>query len=619
MRNLSLLAISLLVSAHLVACDNDSSGPSEPPVPAETTSAVNNSVQLALTEAAQSFEFLNDSDLADDLFDLLPGDSEDCGIVAPMPVDEFGEPMETDEEFIDPCGEDGDSGDGFQVDFQEMANEMAEWVAEEVLTESNVEEVSGNSVIYLLPNNLVCDALEQSDEGEENGSSESFGGRDSSDAPFMDDLMFCESVCGEPECLEGMDAPDCESYMEQIALCMESCMGGGEDEDMGMEVPPMDFDEEPNDEDEDQSCEEMFDEVPLRLRVTAAGAGHNIDLLVGAKKSNPISAYVAPTELSFELDIEGSMESLETLAEAAGEDAPELPSNLEGRVKLGLKKNATENYTVALSIVKALHLALEVDGGEMSLQLGVSEPTIAITADGAAEALAIDVDLAALDVSVPGSVFGSETCTYDDMTGEEYCESDDGMDGDLDLHLGGASLSMSLATGSDDTVSVTNAGLGDSTTTVSYDGQQIIGLDLNPNHGRRFDLSVTSLEDIVELAVDPALVLQVALDLAKAPDMAEDAPEFMLDEDMTISLTGSSPAVSMGDHGMRVESGTLLMSSTSTEDVIVEAGMCMEMDGGDDTDVLFDEESGEEVFMPEEPEDEGDEHPFSAMKAAECE
>ena len=178
---------------------------------------------------------------------------------------------------------------------------------------------------------------------------------------------------------------------------------------------------------------------------------------------------------------------------------------------------------------------------------------------------------------------------------------------------------MSLATGSDDTVSVTNAGLGDSTTTVSYDGQQIIGLDLNPNHGRRFDLSVTSLEDIVELAVDPALVLQVALDLAKAPDMAEDAPEFMLDEDMTISLTGSSPAVTMGDHGMRVESGTLLMSSTSTEDVIVEAGMCMEMDSGDDTDVLFDEESGEEVFMPEEPEDEGDEHPFSAMKAAECE
>ena len=109
----------------------------------------------------------------------------------------------------------------------------------------------------------------------------------------MNDPMFCESVCGEPECLEGMDTLDCESYMEQIALCMESCMDAGEGEDMGMGAPPMDFDEEPNDE--DQSCEEMFDEVPLRLRVTAAGAGHNIDLLVGEEKSNPISAYVAPT------------------------------------------------------------------------------------------------------------------------------------------------------------------------------------------------------------------------------------------------------------------------------------------------------------------------------------
>jgi hypothetical protein len=414
-----------------------------------------------------------------------------------------------------------------------------------------------------------------------------------------------------------MDAEECANMQEMSAMCMDSCM-----EDMGMNEDPGDFrDGEMGLEEEDGvSCQEMFDEVPLRLRVSASGSGHKIDLLVGDKKSNPASAFVAPDELALELDIEGSMESLETLAQAAGEDAPELPTTLEGRVKLGLKKNAVQSYTVALSVLKAIHVVVGIDGEDMSLKLGVSEPTIALTADGDAKALSMALDLAAIDVMVPGSMFAGETCTWDEMTGEEFCETDDSMSGDIALHLGGASLAMALTSGSDDdTIALTNAGLGDSTTTVTYDGQQIIGLDLNPNHGRRLDISLTSLEDMLELAVDPALVLQVALDMAKAPDMAEDAPEFMLDEDMTISLTGTSPTVTMGDHGMRVESGTLLMSSTSTEDVVVEAGMCMDMGDDGDSEEDHRDMGMEDGFDPnEEEESGGDGHPFSEMKAAVC-
>ena len=608
MRPQRLIVMLLAPCFAFVACDSDSGGTSEPPTPAETTAAVNNSVQLALNEAAESFEFLNDSDLADELFGLLPGDEEDCGMMVPVPVDEFGEPME-DGEMIDSCGEDGEDEGNFDVDFKDAAKEMAEWVADDVLTESNVEEVAGNAVIYLLPTNLVCDALEgESDEGSDMSTSA---------APPMDEDS-CQSACGEGDCPDGMEDWECDSYQEQIAMCVESCMGA----DMGMEEPPSEYPEdEPNDEDDGKSCEEMFAEAPLRLRVTASGAGHKIDMLVGAKKSNPVSAFVAPTELAVELDVAGSMESLETLAEAAGEDSPELPKTLEGRVKLGLKKNAAESYTVALSVLQAIHVVLGMDDEDMSLKLGVSEPTIAITADGTAKALSMDLDLAAIDVSVPGSMFEGETCTYDEMTGEEFCESEDTMDGELALHLGGASVSMALTSGSDDdTITITNAGLGDSTTTVSYDGQQVIGLDLNPSHGRRMDISLTSLEEMMELAIDPALVLKVALNLANAPDMVEDAPEFMLDEEMTISLTGANPTMTMGDHGVRVESGTLLMTSTSTQDVVIEAGMCIEM--GDEESVGEDtDRSDPGSFIPEGSNEEsgGGEHPFSNMKAVGCE
>ncbi len=344
--------------------------------------------------------------------------------------------------------------------------------------------------------------------------------------------------------------------------------------------------------------------------MTAFGAGHKIDLLVGEQRSNPISALVAPSELAFELDMGGSMETLEIMADAVGEDAPELPETLVGRVKLALKKNAVNNYTAALSVIEAVHLVLKMDGDEISFQLGASDPTLAITADGDAKALSLDVDVAAIDLALPGSVFAGETCEWDPETGEEYCETDDSMSGDLDVHLGGASASMALTTEDDDSFTVTNAGLGDTTTTVKYDGQQIIGVDLNPAHGRRLDLSIASLEDVMELAVDPALVLKVALSLANAPDMAEDAPPFMLDEEMTLSLTGSNPTVAMGDDGMRVVSGTLMMSSTSLDDVVVEAGMCME--------VVEDAESEESPWEEpsEEPGDEG--HPFASMKATEC-
>ena len=75
----------------------------------------------------------------------------------------------------------------------------------------------------------------------------------------------------------------------------------------------------------------------------------------------------------------------------------------------------------------------------------------------------------------------------------------------------------------------------------------------------------------------------------------------------------------MGDHGMRVESGTLLMSSTSTEDVVVEAGMCMDMGDDEDSEEDHRDMGMEDGFDPsEEEESGGDEHPFSEMKAATC-
>ena len=116
--NLTLPA-ALLLGLSFSACDSDSSGgETTPPDPVATTAAVNSSVSLALNEAAEAFEFLNDSEMADELFGLIDGDeaTSDCAIGG-MPVNEFGEPMDG---FEDPCEDmEEEDEEGFSVDFQE--------------------------------------------------------------------------------------------------------------------------------------------------------------------------------------------------------------------------------------------------------------------------------------------------------------------------------------------------------------------------------------------------------------------------------------------------------------------------------------------------------------------
>jgi hypothetical protein len=604
MRTRILLSALLMLGLSISACEGASDGETTPPDPAETTAAVNDSVQLALSEAAESFEFLNDSEMTDELFGLLGDDSDTMACASIPPFDENGEPMYDGWE--DPCDDmqyEDEGGEGFDIDWKDGAKEAAEWVGENVFTDANFEEVDGNSVIYLLPASLLCDLVDGDEPDDEGGNG---GGGFSAGMPDMD--------CS---CPEEADDEACEAHMQE---CMDSMGDWPSEEDPG---PPM---EQPDDEQDGKSCEEIFTEVPLRLKVTASGSGHTIDLLVGDAKANPASAFLASDELSLELDFAGVTETWEILADAMGEDMPPMPETLEGRVKLGLKKNATDNYTVALSVVKAIHVAMDFDGESFNLQLAATEPTIAITADGNAKALSIDADLGALDVSLPAGIFGGEDC-YVDEWGYEECDGDDGPDGTLGIHLGGASASITLSSGDEgDSLTVTNVGLGDTTTTATYDGAQIVGIDLNADHGRRLDLAMTTGEELFTIGVNPALVLEVALDFANAGEMAEDAPAWTMDEDLTASLTGSSPAISFSDEQMRVESGTLTLSATSADDVAVEAGMCME--GGDSGDgqsiglgsSMEAPDGAEDPFMPEE-EDEGDEdeHPFANMEAVQCE
>jgi hypothetical protein len=239
-------------------------------------------------------------------------------------------------------------------------------------------------------------------------------------------------------------------------------------------------------------------------------------------------------------------------------------------------------------------------------------------------ALSIDADLGALDVSLPADIFGGDESCYMDEWGYETCEEEEGPDGQLGFHLGGASASITLSSGDDDSLTVTNIGLGNTTTTATYNGAQIVGVDLNADHGRRLDLMVSVMDEIIEIGVLPALVLEVALDFANAGDLAEDAPPWTMDEDLKASLTGTTPTLSISEDGFKVLSGTLELSATSAETVTVEAGMCLLGGEAEEATPVAIGADTEGAPMPEEErweeeDDDGDEHPFESLEAGVCE
>jgi hypothetical protein len=152
--------------------------------------------------------------------------------------------------------------------------------------------------------------------------------------------------------------------------------------------------------------------------------------------------------------------------------------------------------------------------------------------------------------------------------------------------------------GNTDTIELQNASLGDETMTIKVDEDQIIGVDVNPDNGHAFTLSMnSSAADNMRFEVSPLIDIRVALNLGNVweafVDEQDDLPEVLANDVLGIKFDGSETPtldlVSENDETeMRVSSGQLTFSSPNmAQDVVIGEGMCM---GSIDEDALTDEE-----------------------------
>ncbi len=312
-------------------------------------------------------------------------------------------------------------------------------------------------------------------------------------------------------------------------------------------------------------CVDEIDDAELRLRTELTGDdGIDIFIAVGPDRAEPLAFELRPDSLAVAVHFEDLREAALFAAQLAGESPEDLdiPDVLEGEVAATITVLGDEH----VSIAGAVREDIRIEGDGMSVSLDASDPIAELEINGSAESVTASVDMGRLGVTGPWSEFDPESLAT----------------GEFELDWGGFSAEATLEEDAE-TLQIENIGFGDTTSTLSLDGEELFALDLNPESDRSFTFTVIPEDGEPPMfGFDPRFDLSLAFALQALADAGDDVPSFLLDETYRVALTGSQPTVQPVDAdgefegGIRIESGEFLMTSTGADrDVEVEEGDCL--------------------------------------------
>ena len=312
----------------------------------------------------------------------------------------------------------------------------------------------------------------------------------------------------------------------------------------------------------DQDCANTVDEAEIRLRVASpANDEITIDILVGPARTNPLDLELSPTLVAAQVDLRAVKNTIEHLALLDGEN-PELPEQMSGTIRLAIAAPTANRATATFSILEAINIADD----EWRLTVDRSSPTTQITADAAEKSLETVSNLGTVEARFPSTEY-----SYDAVTGEES-----EITRRVDFTLGGLTGATVLSAG-DDSLTLTELGLGDVTSRLSIEGREVLSVDLNADDGRTFNATISAANDSLEIAVAPVFDLLVDMNFVDAPEYFADIDDWMLDETLSILASGSNGArmvISDGEVEM-LEGKLALTLGNAAISHQVDAGQCL--------------------------------------------
>lgn len=333
--------------------------------------------------------------------------------------------------------------------------------------------------------------------------------------------------------------------------------------------------------DDKAQCEDFFDKAQLRIVATSpAPNDFNLKLLVGAAKANPITLELGSSAMAVEADLGAAKASVLTIATALGEEAPELPETMQGKVRAALARPGAKQLDATFSVLSAVKVA----GGDFDVQVAPTNNAVKLGVDGVAKTVDYQVNWAAINAKFPFWEYEEVVTTRTDDNGDTYEEYDSQpkTKHSVQIALGGIN-GQALFDATTEALNLKGLGLGDTTSTISVDGEQIVSVDLNPANGRRVDLSMREEQDAMLLELAPALDLKVVMAFAKIQDKFTElnVQDWMLGDTLTIKADGANPVrLSLGEQ-MKVLAGKLVLSSSAANIThTVNADQCLIDDRG---------------------------------------
>ena len=384
---------------------------------------------------------------------------------------------------------------------------------------------------------------------------------------FLEDKVMVESTASVSE--DGMTV----SYeISPEFFCVS------DDED----IPPEEAAEDEAD------CAEMLSDMPLTLEVVSDGDGRvNVDVLAGMDLMQPLSVQVHDDLLAVFVALPDLRDTLQTIF---GDDI-EMPDTMAGRVAAEVRREGEQHFSGRFAVQEDVEISsATADSIDFTYAQDLAPGSIAI--DGVEQIIIGSLDIDTIDLTLPWRDMAE--IFQDDEDGEESPEAS----GEMVVFVPAIQGDLEMS-GANDTLRLTRAGLGETTTTISVNADTIIAFDLNPEDGRELEVEVSTVaEEDVQLAVSPLLDAQLAFSMHHIDDVFDDLPDVLADDTIGVLFDDAqSPTIqtltSAESTEIQVSAGTLTLWSDAMEsDVIIEEGMCI----GERADSSEDDEDQHDLF-----------------------
>ena len=568
-------------SSLLFGCfDPSDEGGGEPAEPLTHESAhalLTTNIQSTSSSLEERLRFLDGDERLMEAFNTFFGGGEDESCY--FDYDDEGNEVEVCEDWE----EEGPSEDQIRIDFMEGTEDMISMILEELPQDLQIAEEE--QLTYRLNASRLCESTVE-DDWDEGGFEDDYEGEPAGE--FIDEEWEDEE----------------------------------RDESEEMSSAPVDFDPEMEPEVEiDPDCLRIMEQEEPRVRLQAAGDGIEATLLLNQGREALVTATLNSGLAKVKLDL-GSLTRIIESIDSNGDDSEEegdFDLDLSGVISLEMDMQSANRATFRVNVDEAIRIVGRVDDlEEINFTFPAARDVFSISSDSETPALSLALALPKLVQSLQVSL--NSDYEYDEETGEEIL-IEEGPLREIIATLGGLNFGFDLRLVDEGIATTIEVGLGQESSSIAIDGNQVITVDLNPSNGRliafNFDHSSVNEESMLLKLASELHALNVDLKLGLIPEI--EAPLGFADELYRVAFTSLSnklPSLRIGgaDHFIQVIDGKLeIEAERGGMSHTAEGGMCINPIEESEEGSFEESESYEESYEEPEPE-----HPLEMLEVNAC-